>query len=983
MAAEDNFAEVPAVLPSQTTPLGKSTENKQEQDKQEKHIVPKDRITIKVDIVKESASDSDTAMTEEKFLELLNSRLVKKDLPSDFDMAGESKHLAELWARLPHLQKYEFKHFVHAGGSGMVFEVIERDRPFAALAMKIVRSGLYSKKMQHPNAVQGLSPISNAELLALEIINHPYIVRLHDTVVENDDIVAICTTYINPPQQIDEYIEEILNRKPTKSGLKSFSPERLNLACEFLIARFTEIASALAYMHNLKNGNGIYHFDIKPANILIARHGTGSGIKYNAILTDMGSCIHRELIEGQKEIRVHFTWPYAHKELRDLLHDPMHITGGLKVSAKVDPEKGLAQYDLFAFGKTIQSLLAILMNIFGERCQASYAFRFLHIIACMLLDGHNSLEKDSVRTRDRVPFVSDLALDYSRDLWKRHKITSASELLSRLSRFSREYSWNDIAPELDIWQPHTVNCVAHAPAPFTDRVSEVMNHPCMRRLKSELQLGWIREVFPGASHDRWSHCLGTFSALVGYYNALLSDPEVPTFRILTDKDDLIHAFVAALIHDLGQTTFGHDFEEACPKLFQHEGYTSRLLTDERWKPTLAQVITEAWGGIDIKRITTILRISSDEISKEKKSPIVPPRAVDCIAANAINGPIDADKLDYLLRDSVACGVPYGHGMDTHRFLQALTVCASPKTLLCLAYKAKGRPAIASLLLARYQMYGAVYWHHTFRCIQAMFVHAAATTFLNADRDGIKFKSVRLFKKNIEDLFYERVICRSTWKTCSSILIGNKQTIPTTLWDEPPLSVGSEPALDFVWQFGDQSVRELLERLAERKLYKRVFEINLGQLKDPDYTAIATELSGPSRLGKSKELETKLFDAIMERLRGSEETSTIKSVTEAHTCLNRLRRMQVPLVILDFPTRVTRDYNLPKELEDPVRKYLPIVSSSRKGGDIVSKIWALQKDIATVRIFAEPDLHDLITRYLNPDLIKENVELVIKSLQQTE
>jgi hypothetical protein len=68
-----------------------------------------------------------------------------------------------------------------------------------------------------------------------------------------------------------------------------------------------------------------------------------------------------------------------------------------------------------------------------------------------------------------------------------------------------------------------------------------------------------------------------------------------------------------------------------------------------------------------------------------------------------------------------------------------------------------------------------------------------------------------------------------------------------MWEDSPPAVSGEPALDFVWQFGDASTRELIEKLAQRKLYKRVFELTLGQLrkpdKEPDYTAIAHDLSG--------------------------------------------------------------------------------------------------------------------------------------------
>ncbi|MHA1951353.1 MAG: protein kinase domain-containing protein [Candidatus Thorarchaeota archaeon] len=928
--------------------------------------------------------------SKEFFIMLLKNPIVKKKLPSDFNIEEEAAHLESLYQRIPRMSEYIFSRFVHAGGSGMVFKVFVADEPTTPLAMKIVRYKLYKKMVQNANVAQTLSAISQTELRALEIISHPHVVCLHDTIAEDQSVIAIITTFIDPPTRVDDFLHEILKHSPSaKTGLKLFSPARLDRACEFLIDRFTEIASALVHIHGLKDGKGIFHFDIKPANILIARSKSVSDPNifiYAAVLTDMGSCIHGDLVESLKEIRVYFSLPYAHPDLRDLVHDPHSITGGLKMSANIEPKKGLAKYDLYAFGKTIQHSLAILHNAFGERCYASYGFRYLHVISCMLLDGRNLLGSEPTVSHDGLSFVNDLALHYPLQLWAKHKITSMEELLYRLKRFTREFSWNDVAPELDTWQPRRVNCVAHAPAPFTGRVAEVMNHPCVRRLKSELQLGWIREVFPGASHDRWSHCLGTFSALIGYYNSLLSDPEVPTFRIFVDKDDLSHAFVAALIHDLGQTTFGHDFEEACPSLFRHEDFTHKLLQDKRWSEiTLADTIKRNWEGIKVSRIVDILKMSSNTYADERRQTDSSPRnCIDGVAADIINGPIDADKADYLLRDSIACGVPYGHGIDTRRFLQALTVSASADPHLRLAYKAKGRPAVASLLLARYQMYGAVYWHHTFRCIQAMFVHAAATAFSKAATTGIVLNECNLTSEDIKRLFYERVICRSTWKRATDALHKSPTAWKSdSLWKDPPPVVSIEPSLDFVWQFSDKATQQLVERLAQRKLYKRVFELPLGHLYEPDYTATANELSGPNRLDKAQNLQNILFEEVSNAMRNFDDEIT-GSASTTQVILNNLRTSEVPLVVLDFPVRVLKEYNIPKELEDPVRKYFTIsISHRREREDIVSTIMKLQKNIATVRVFADPDFHELIIRYLKPEVIKKCVELTIPSLRQTE
>jgi len=263
----------------------------------------------------------------------------------------------------------------------------------------------------------------------------------------------------------------------------------------------------------------------------------------------------------------------------------------------------------------------------------------------------------------------------------------------------------------------------------------------------------------------------------------------------------------------------------------------------------------------------------------------------------------------------------------------------------------------------------------------MFVHAAATAF-NAGRRGIRLRNVYFPKAALQQLFYERVVCRATWKRCTAVLGKMRVKCNYSVWQDPPPTVSVEPALDFVWQFGNIRIRELIERLAQRKLYKRVFELPLGQLDKPEYDATTNQLSGPSRLKKAKEIQNLLLDEVSNKMRSFETTTTSESASESHSKLKYLRKVQVPLIVLDFPTRISKVYNIPKELEDPVRKYSSIsMNNNISGGNIVSTIWDLQRDIATVRVFAEPDLHELIIRYLQHDHIRKCVDSIIPSLLQ--
>lgn len=177
---------------------------------------------------------------------------------------------------------------------------------------------------------------------------------------------------------------------------------------------------------------------------------------------------------------MHFTWTYAHPDLTTIISHPQSISGGgLKVSARVGVKDDLAKFDLFALGKTLQEALAIIEREFRARSHASFGFRFLHMIACLLLDGRNTPARNDAERRKQIVekdgrrFADDIALEYPPELFEVQKIQTTEELVERLDRFTRQYSWSHIAPELDNWQPDLINAVANSPAPFTARVAKV------------------------------------------------------------------------------------------------------------------------------------------------------------------------------------------------------------------------------------------------------------------------------------------------------------------------------------------------------------------------------------------------------------------------------------------------------------------------------------------------------------------------------
>lgn len=895
------------------------------------------------------------------FYKLISAPLVTEDLPKDFFIAQEVEHLKDLWEKTLDLSKFIFESFVHSGGSGMVFKVKNR-KSGNTLALKIARRKLFDKKNLSKGSAVSLSPVSEKELNALQNLSHPNVVRLYDVLTNEHGVIAIATTYVENPQPLNLYISNTL-ATPTK-GIHPFSPLRLNNACKFLVQKFIEIASAIDHMHSL----GYYHMDIKPANILLSTN-------QSSMLTDLGSCIDEKEFNSSGKIRVNYTWTYAHPELTSITSNPGGISGGgLKASSEIKKDVVLAKFDIYSFGRTMQETLAILEAEFGERCHANYAFRFLHFISCLCLDGENALDSPDKRiiNRDGVRFVSDIALNYPKNIFKAYKITNSQKLLECFNRFSRQYSWFQQIPELDPWQQDKLNTGNGKPAPYTKRVSMITGHPAFRRLKLEPQLGWIREVFPGATHNRWSHSIGVFSNVIDYYNSLLADPDIPSFRIIITPNDIFHAMIAALIHDLGQFSFGHDLEEALPGLYKHEELLGRILDEKSWgSPTLREVIKNYWTEIDVNRILAIL--SNKSIA----------HPVDGIASDIISGPIDADKFDYLVRDSIACGVSYGKGIDTERLLLALTVSAKEqdqKPRFTLSYKAKGTSAIESLLLARYQMFGAVYWHHTYRCIQAMYSHAAATVFSQLlEGRSKKIKDTYISLNTLKEIIYHWVVCGKSISTIQKEI----KNCPKEMLDEVPPIVSGERAIELVWKFADDNIRKLIESLCRRDLYKRVFEVSIRELggDNDNYFNLKEELTINKRTIKAGEIEQNLLKSIEKAMvqKGPVVTETENAAKKRQ---QELKQSKTPKIVIDFPTRgISNDSNFPLEISDSSRKYLSGPYANKANNQIFKVVRNLQIQSVVLRIYALPDLHELIIRYLETTEVEACVKDIITTLKK--
>ncbi len=237
--------------------------------------------------------------------------------------------------------------------------------------------------------------------------------------------------------------------------------------------------------------------------------------------------------------------------------------------------------------------------------------------------------------------------------------------------------------------------------PFTPRVQAIVDTAEFQRLRQISQLGLAAQVYPGANHTRFEHALGVFNNALRYLWQLGRDER---FAAIVDRHRAEVLMVAALLHDLGHWPFCHPIEDlSLPDLPPHEAHAAEFLRSDG---ELAQVLNRDWS-IEADEVLDVLVAKTD--SPELR-----------LMRSILSGPIDIDKMDYLERDSLHCGVPYGRHFDRHRLIQSLVVNEAGDGL---AISQKGRTAAELMVFARYVMFSEVYWHHAVRSATSMFARA--------------------------------------------------------------------------------------------------------------------------------------------------------------------------------------------------------------------------------------------------------------------
>jgi len=220
-------------------------------------------------------------------------------------------------------------------------------------------------------------------------------------------------------------------------------------------------------------------------------------------------------------------------------------------------------------------------------------------------------------------------------------------------------------------------CPIHSFVRVTDPlIWTLIQSPEFQRLRRIKQLGGTHIVYPTAEHSRFSHSLGVY-----FIARRMIDVLKKQGTEFTDTERML-VLCAALLHDVGHGPFSHSFESILG--IDHEDFTRRILTENT---TINRHLEEYQSGFS----TSVSQV----IEKTYQNKLI---------VSLISSEIDADRLDYLLRDSYFTGTPYGE-IDLERILRTMRVQNGK-----VVFKHSGMHALEDYLFSRYQMYWQVYLH---------------------------------------------------------------------------------------------------------------------------------------------------------------------------------------------------------------------------------------------------------------------------------
>jgi HD superfamily phosphohydrolase len=360
-------------------------------------------------------------------------------------------------------------------------------------------------------------------------------------------------------------------------------------------------------------------------------------------------------------------------------------------------------------------------------------------------------------------------------------------------------------------EPRSVRDPIHGFIRLTGEEADIVATPVFQRLRGIRQLAFANLVYPGALHTRFEHTLGVF-----HVTSLM------TKVCGLDDEHARLVRLAALVHDLGHGPFSHVSEGALDIFADRQKLVGRLNPAKPEK--IHELVTQ-----------DLLRLNADLIHVLGKRTLSQVELLlaqgydEPVLRSIISGPLDADKQDYLQRDTYFCGVKYGvfDLQQLHRELEVVRDPVDGRKVLMVS--SDGVHALEQFVLAKYYLTAQVYSHRV-RLITDQMVVRAITLGIEEDQNAT-LRS--LYSYDGEESFVTNYLG----------------------WDDAR----------FLLAYGDNALdgsycQDLVRRLSERRLMKESFQDRVSHLPESCRERI-TKISQANNRTVRRELERRIAEAI--------------------------------------------------------------------------------------------------------------------------
>lgn len=859
---------------------------------------------------------------------------------------------------------YDLTEPLAIGSTAIVWKVRDRNLDVDR-ALKLPRPRL--------GKVSEIISIIRTERKNVASLNHPNLIRVYFAQQlevrvgeENYEFPYFVMDFLEGIQDLDEYIIK----------------HRQTLTAEQIITYFRDILAGLRYLH----GRGFIHCDVKPANLLIATATP-------ALVSDLGYAkpVPRLPREDKAMTTVTYTPTYAHPRLREHMVETSDSNANKAVIRSAELQ---VAFDLYAFGRTMQEVLSKLRDAETADPQlqarrdvrsalSPYQWQYLELVSRRLLDGHVQAGKEAL---DAIP---GLPASIMQEL----KYETADEALEDMEKLLHLYDLEGEVPELNPEAAAYLQ-IPLAKAALSPRVRRIVNHPALTRLGQVTQLGFVSLVYPGATHSRLEHILGTYAACCEYVRALWYDEASCLFRSVMRRSDLELVLVSALLHDVSQYPMAHDLAESS-SAFSHESFLEGTLRASfaGGEATLEQLLRSDWD-LEVDDVLKVISPPSNSGFRLR------------VLHSITSGPLDCDKLDYLRRDSTHLGVSYGEAVDHERLLRNLTVVyeadrepvqdaqgrSVARTILRRAEVGVFEKALAAaqgLWRARQDMFRQVYWQHTVRSFKAMLGFVVRRVLLELGK--AKPDDRERFWRSFNDwLFDWRTVGVGVGAVASVVGHGSEnrpdasdflQEGTSNLEPLTSLAPTDDSLLSFLSRWADSVGKAVLTGVRLRHPYRRVAVMSRA-ISSEDYDSIYHQFSAlrwREDLEAIERLRARWQAALLRQLEAQLDEIGVTVLPGGHAPKDAIGKMRAvePFLLVDVPVKATSGSAQHESLlyvSEDVSGVHPRTSSFPEVEEVPINLTqeSFDREVGKIRVFVVPQWAEIVARYLSDRAILDTI-----------